>query len=199
MDIRRSIGAGPVRRKLLRAPGSEPSAGGPHGGPYGGAGRPVGARWQTAVVTDSAITDGSYLVRNVGSGLLLRVADGSRRSGARIVLGADDGSDARLWRLTAVHPGGALFHIENVGSGKRLDVAGASTEDGVRIQQWSANAFGAQEWLLEAHVDAPGTYTVTSFISGKPLTAGDTPEADVHQREDADTPAQWWRFERREG
>lgn len=150
-------------------------------------------------MTDSEITDGSYLVRNVGSGLLLQVADASRRSGARIVLGADDGSDAQLWRLAAVHPGGALFHIENAGSGKRLDVTGASTDDGVRIQQWSANAFGAQEWLLEAHVDAPGTYTVTSFISGKPLTAGDAPEADVHQSEDVDAPAQWWRFERREG
>ncbi|MEU3572832.1 RICIN domain-containing protein [Kitasatospora sp. NPDC036755] len=175
-----------------------PARGGRSAGPSGRAGT-VGARWQTATVTDSAITDGTYLVRNVGSGLLLRVADASRRSGARIVLGADDGGDARLWRLTAVHPGGALFHIENVGSGKRLDVTGASTEDGVRIQQWSANAFGAQEWLLEAHVDAPGTYTVTSFVSGKPLTAGDTSEADVHQREDVDTPEQWWRFERQEG
>ncbi|MFE4971085.1 RICIN domain-containing protein [Kitasatospora sp. NPDC056651] len=151
----------------------------------------------TDSTTDSAITDGSYLIRNVGSGLLLRVADASRRSGARIVLGADDGTDAQLWHLTAVHPGGALFFIENAGSGKRLDVTGASTEDGVRIQQWSANAFGAQEWLLEAHVDAPGTYTVSSFISGKPLTAGERPEADVHQWEDADAPTQWWRFERK--
>ncbi|MEU1286550.1 RICIN domain-containing protein [Kitasatospora sp. NPDC005856] len=164
--------------------------------PYPGS---VSARWQTSIMTDSAITDGSYLVRNVGSGLLLQVADGSRRLGARIVLGADDGSDAQLWRLTAVHPGGALFHIENAGSGRRLDVTGASTEDGVRVQQWSANAFGAQEWLLEAHVDAPGTYTVTSFVSGKPLTAGAAPEADVHQHEDVDAPTQWWRFERRAG
>lgn len=150
-------------------------------------------------MTDSEITDGNYLVRNVGSGLLLQVAGASRRGGARIVLGADDGGDAQLWRLTAVHPGGALFHIENVHSGKRLDVTGASTQDGVRIQQWWANAFGAQEWLLEAHVDAPGTYTVSSFISGKPLTAGDAPDADVHQHEDVDAPTQWWCFERRAG
>ncbi|MEV7773058.1 RICIN domain-containing protein [Kitasatospora sp. NPDC086791] len=148
-------------------------------------------------MTDSAITDGSYLVRNVGSGLLLRVADASRRSGARIVLGADDGTDAELWRLTAVHPGGALVHLENAASGKRLDVTGASPDNGVPIQQWGANAFGAQEWLLEAHVDAPGTYTVTSFVSGKPLTAPDGPDGVVHQWEDVDAPAQWWRFERR--
>ncbi|MFJ8627681.1 RICIN domain-containing protein [Kitasatospora sp. NPDC093550] len=154
----------------------------------------------TDSATDPAITDGSYLVRNVGSGLLLQVADASRRSGARIVLGADDGSDAQLWHLAAVHPGGALFHLENAGSGKRLDVTGASPDDGVPVQQWGANAFGAQEWLLEAHVDAPGTYTVTSFISGKPLTAPEdpaAPDAVVRQWEDVDRPTQWWRFERR--
>ncbi|MBV2152644.1 RICIN domain-containing protein [Kitasatospora sp. SUK 42] len=145
---------------------------------------------------DAAVTDGRYRIRNVGSGLLLEVADGSRRSGARVRLGAEDGSEAQLWQLAPVHPGGALFHIENAASGKRLDVTGASPEDGVPIQQWSANAFGAQEWLLEAHVDAPGTYTVTSFISGKPLTAADTPGAPVHQWEDVDAPTQWWRFER---
>ncbi|MFD7450427.1 RICIN domain-containing protein [Kitasatospora sp. NPDC059827] len=144
---------------------------------------------------DRAVTDGRYRIRNVGSGLLLEVAEASRRSGARIRLGPADGTDAQLWLLTAVHPGGALFHIENAGSGKRLDVTGASPDDGVPIQQWSANAFGAQEWLLEAHVDAPGTYTVTSFISGKPLTAT---EAGVQQWEDADAPTQWWRFERQD-
>ncbi|MFI5649081.1 RICIN domain-containing protein [Kitasatospora sp. NPDC051705] len=147
---------------------------------------------------ETAITDGRYLVRNVGSGLLLEVADGSRRSGARVRQGADDGSDAQLWQLTAVHPGGALRHLENAGSGKRLDVTGASVEDGVPVQQWSANAFGAQEWLLEAHVDDPGTYTITSFISGKPLTAAPAPDRAVHQWEDVDSPTQWWRFERRD-
>ncbi|MFJ4591659.1 MULTISPECIES: RICIN domain-containing protein [unclassified Kitasatospora] len=160
--------------------------------------RPVSPRWQTASVTDTAITDGRYRIRNVDSGLLLEVADGSRRSGARVRQGADDGSDAQLWQLTAVHPGGALCHLENAASGKRLDVTGASTDDGVPIQQWSANAFGAQEWLLEAHVDAPGTYTITSFISGKPLTAAAPPDPTVHQWEDTDSPAQWWRFERQE-
>ncbi|AUY50505.1 RICIN domain-containing protein [Streptomyces sp. CB01881] len=149
-------------------------------------------------MTDHVITDGPYRVRNVGSGLLLEVADGSRRSGAKVRLGADDGSDAQLWHLTAVHPGGALYHFENVGSGKRLDVTGASTDDGVPIQQWSANAFGAQEWLLEHHLDAPGTYTLTSFISGKPLSAAPTPGAPVEQREDADSPTQWWHLERQD-
>ncbi|MFD0277762.1 RICIN domain-containing protein [Kitasatospora sp. NPDC127111] len=146
-------------------------------------------------MTDHVITDGVYRVRNVANGLLLEVADGSRRSGAPVRLGADDGSDAQLWRLTAVHPGGALYHFENAASGKRLDVTGASPDDGVPIQQWSANAFGAQEWLLEHHLDAPGTYSLVSFISGKPLTAT-TPAHPVEQREDEDSPLQWWRLER---
>ncbi|MQS13001.1 hypothetical protein F7Q99_12035 [Streptomyces kaniharaensis] len=147
-------------------------------------------------MTDTAITDGLYRVRNVASGLLLGVADGSRRSGARIHHGEDTGTDAQLWRLTAVHPGGALYHLENAASGKRLDVTGASSDNGVLIQQWSANAFGAQEWLLEHHDDAPGTYTITSFISGKPLTAAPAPDPAVRQWEDIDSPTQWWRLER---
>ncbi|MEU8517837.1 RICIN domain-containing protein [Kitasatospora sp. NPDC048722] len=145
-------------------------------------------------MTDTAITDGAHLIRNAADGLLLEVADGSRRSGARIRCGEATGADARLWHLTAVHPGGALYHLENANSGKRLDVTNASPDDGVPIQQWSANAFGAQEWLLEHHDDAPGTYTITSFISGKPLTAT---EGGVEQREDADSPTQWWHLERR--
>ncbi|MFJ6136873.1 RICIN domain-containing protein, partial [Kitasatospora sp. NPDC092286] len=62
-------------------------------------------------MTDHVIADGLYRVRNVGSGLLLEVADGSRRSGAKVQQGEDSGSDAQLWRLTAVHPGGALHHL----------------------------------------------------------------------------------------
>ncbi|MEE1822913.1 RICIN domain-containing protein [Streptomyces sp. BE20] len=151
-------------------------------------------------MTDHVITDGLYRIRNVAAGLLLEIADGSRRSGAKAVLGAENGSDAQLWRLSAVHPGGALFHVENVAGGKRLDVTGASPENGVPVQQWSANAFGAQEWLVEHHLDDPGTYTLTSFVSGKALTAPDgpvtEPPAPVHQWEDTDSPAQWWRLER---
>ncbi|MGW6913273.1 RICIN domain-containing protein [Kitasatospora sp. NPDC054939] len=139
------------------------------------------------------IEDGLYRVRNVGDGLLLEVAEGSRRSGAKVRQAEADGSDAQLWRITAVHPGGALYHFENAASGKRLDVTGAATDNGVRIQQWSANAFGAQEWLLEHHLDAPGTWTLTSFVSGKALTAG---ESGAEQWEDVDSAAQWWRLER---
>ncbi|MEV6973401.1 RICIN domain-containing protein [Kitasatospora sp. NPDC093806] len=152
-------------------------------------------------MTEQKITDGLYRIRNVATGLLLEVPGGSRRSGVKVLVAAEDGSDAQLWRLTAVHPGGALFHVENLAGGKRLDVTGASPENGVPVQQWSANAFGAQEWLVEHHLDAPGTYTLTAFISGKALTAPADPTADpappVHQWEDTDSPTQWWHLERR--
>lgn len=70
------------------------------------------------------------------------------------------------------------------------------------VQQWSANAFGAQEWLVEHHLDAPGTCTLTSFVSGKALTAPPVPAdpaappTPVHQWEDTDSPTQWWHLER---
>ncbi|MEV4617019.1 RICIN domain-containing protein [Kitasatospora sp. NPDC049258] len=140
------------------------------------------------------VADGRYRLRNVGSGLLLEVAGGSARHGAKVRLGAEDGSDAQVWRVSAVHQGAGLYHLENAASGKRLDVTGARTEDGVPLQQWSANAFGAQEWLFEQHVDAPGTYTVTAIISGKAMEAAE--DGSVRQWEDHDRAAQWWRLER---
>ncbi|MFJ1702433.1 RICIN domain-containing protein [Kitasatospora sp. NPDC088346] len=139
------------------------------------------------------VAEGSYRLRNVGSGLLLEVAGGSVRHGAKVRHGRDDDSAAQVWRVSAVHEGAGLYHLENAASGKRLDVTGARTDDGVPLQQWSANAFGAQEWLFERHVDAPGTFTVTAFVSGKVMEAAD--DGTVRQWEDTDTPAQWWRLE----
>jgi hypothetical protein len=139
------------------------------------------------------VADGRYRLRNVGSGLLLEITGGRGGSGAKARHAADDGTDAQIWRVAAVHPGASLYHLDNAASGKRLDVMGARTDDGAPIQQWSANAFGAQEWLFEQHVDAPGTFTVIAIISGKAMEGG--ADGSVRQQEDADTPAQWWRLE----
>ncbi|WP_405013903.1 RICIN domain-containing protein [Kitasatospora sp. NBC_01539] len=139
------------------------------------------------------VRDGSYRLRNVATGLLLEVPGGSTRSGAKVVLAAADGSDAQVWRISAVHAGAGLYHLENAASGKRLDVAGARTEDGVPLQQWAPNAFGAQEWVFEQHVEAPGTYTVVAFVSGRVMEAAQ--DGSVRQWEDRDDPAQWWRPE----
>ncbi|PBC71799.1 ricin-type beta-trefoil lectin protein [Streptomyces sp. TLI_235] len=139
------------------------------------------------------VAEGRYRLRNVGSGLLLEIAGGRGGSGAKARHAADDGSEAQVWQVSAVHPGAGLYHLVNAASGKRLDVMGARTEDGVPIQQWSPNGFGAQEWLFEQHVDAPGTFTVVAVISGK--TVEGCADGSVRQQEDADTPAQWWRLE----
>ncbi|GAA2745766.1 RICIN domain-containing protein [Kitasatospora cinereorecta] len=141
----------------------------------------------------SIIQQGLFRLRNVATGELLEVAEGSSRSGARVRRAPDDGSAAQRWRISPVHPGAALYHLENAASGKRLDVRGAATENGVPVQQWSANAFGAQEWLLERHDDAPDTYTLVAIISGKNLDL--TPEGLAHQWEDTDSPTQWWHLE----
>lgn len=146
----------------------------------------------------AAVEEGLYRVRNVGSGLLLEVADGRRNSGANVQQGVDNGTDAQIWRVVPIHDGSALYHLENVRSGKRLDVAGAATENGVNVQQWRPNNFGAQEWLIEQHLDAPGTVTLLSGISGKTLEVADGSKengANVQQWEDKDVPSQWWTLE----
>lgn len=141
----------------------------------------------------TVIQEGRYRLRNVGSGLLLEVAGGKQRSGAKVRQGPADESPGQLWRITAVHPGGGLYHLESDGSGKRLDVTGARTDNGVPLQLWGPNSFGAQEWLLEQHVDAPGTFNLVSFISGLTLEIAD--DGTAQQWEDRDTPFQWWHLE----
>ncbi|MYT47640.1 RICIN domain-containing protein [Streptomyces rimosus subsp. rimosus ATCC 10970] len=162
--------------------------------------RPVKGRGVSGAEGLAAVGDGAYVVRNVGSGLLLEVEDGRKGSGANVRQGKDDGSPGQLWRITEVHPGSGLRHLTNVGSGKRLDVTGASTENGANVQQWKANNYGAQEWLLEQHVDAPGTFTLTNYASGLLLEVADDsaePGANVQQWEDRDRAGQWWRLESR--
>lgn len=137
--------------------------------------------------------EGVYRVRNVSTGLLLRV-----ESGNRVRVGPDGGPDAgpepaRQWEITPVHSGGGIFHLVSVHNGKRLDVANASTESGTRVQVWKANAFGAQEWVVEEHLDDPGVVSLIAAISGLPLEAD--AEGQARQAEDTDSPSQWWRLE----
>ncbi|MEV6952504.1 RICIN domain-containing protein [Streptomyces sp. NPDC051183] len=135
------------------------------------------------------VPDGVYLVRNVGSGLLLQVEGGNR-----VCVGSEDAPPAALrWEISPVHSGGGLFHLVSVHNGKRLDVANASTESGTRIQVWRANAFGAQEWIVEEHLDDPGVVSLIAAISGLPLEAD--AEGRARQYEDTDSPTQWWRLE----
>ncbi|MFI6638104.1 RICIN domain-containing protein [Streptomyces sp. NPDC050504] len=141
------------------------------------------------------VPEGLYLLRNIGSGLVLEVYGGAKGSGAKVQQGAETGAASQHWRIAPVHEGASLYHVVNAHSGKRLDVANADTENGARIQQWKANNFGAQEWLVERHLDpaAPGTVTLTAFISGLALEVDEA--GDARQWEDTDSPAQWWRLE----
>lgn len=148
--------------------------------------------------------DGVFLVRNVGSGMLLEVFEGRTGSGVNVQQGrpsavkASEAPARQRWRIVPVYEGSALSHLECVASGKRLDVAGASTEPGANVQQWRANNFGAQEWLLEEHVGAPGTYSLVSYVSGLLLEVAEASLAEganVQQGEDVDSPCQWWTLE----
>ncbi|MFD3717997.1 RICIN domain-containing protein [Streptomyces sp. NPDC058674] len=133
--------------------------------------------------------EGTYRVRNAGSGLLLQV-----ESGNRVVVAAEGPvPDAVRWEISPVHSGGGLYHLVSVHNGRRLDVANASTESGARVQVWRANAFGAQEWIVEEHLDDPGVVSLIAAISGLPLEAD--AEGRARQCEDTDAPAQWWRLE----
>ncbi|WP_030762086.1 RICIN domain-containing protein [Streptomyces griseus] len=151
----------------------------------------------TATGGPAPVPEGTYRVRNVGSGLLLEVYKGSRRGGAKVQQGAAKGGAGQHWRVSAVPNGGGLYHLVNAESEKRLDVVNASTEPGALVQQWRPNNFGAQEWIIEQDLASPGTVALVSFISGLLLEVaeGSDEGADVRQGEDTDSPYQWWRLE----
>ncbi|MEV7611705.1 RICIN domain-containing protein [Streptomyces sp. NPDC089799] len=141
-------------------------------------------------------TEGVYLLRNAGNGLVLEVDGGRSGSGARVRVGdltEAAGTAAQRWRLVPVHSGGGVFHVVHEASGKRLDVAGASTESGTRVQLWKANGYGAQEWLVEEHLDAPGVVSLIACISGLPLDVDG--DGWARQWEETDSPTQGWRLE----
>ncbi|CAL9586867.1 hypothetical protein SUDANB120_05163 [Streptomyces sp. enrichment culture] len=138
-----------------------------------------------------SVPDGVYRVRNVASGLLLRLEGGTAVGvGPQ---GPPAPAASVQWRLSPVHSGGGIVHVVSVHNGRRLDVANASTESGARVQVWRPNAFGAQEWIVEEHLDDPGVVSLVACISGLSLEAD--AEGRARQGEDTDSPAQWWRLE----
>jgi hypothetical protein len=71
---------------------------------------------------------------HVPTGKVLAVAGNSDHAGARLVLAADDGSEAQQWELS---PEGIFFKVVNRQSGKVFDVHGDSKLEGAAINQWT--------------------------------------------------------------
>jgi Ricin-type beta-trefoil lectin domain-like/Pregnancy-associated plasma protein-A len=89
----------------------------------------------------------TYLIRNVGSGLVLDVMGGNPSSIAPVIQSTRDDGPSQRWRLIpSAQTGVSTFQIVCVNSGKCLDVVGGGAEAGAKIQQFTGHAGQNQQW-----------------------------------------------------
>lgn len=89
--------------------------------------------------------DGSYVIRNVNSGLVLDVQNAVAGNGAVVQQYATNGSDAQRW---LIRDSGSGYYIQSALGNWVLDINGASTADGAAITLYTPNGSDAQKFML---------------------------------------------------
>lgn len=89
--------------------------------------------------------DGSYVIQNVNSGLVLDVQNGAAFNGAIVQQYVSNGSDAQRW---FIRESGYGYYIQSALGNWVLDVNGASTADGASITLYAPNGSDAQKYML---------------------------------------------------
>ena len=97
--------------------------------------------------TLTEVSRGVYKITNQATGLVMDVAQGVTKDGAKIIQYKDVGSTNQQWRLIANLDGS--YDIVSVRSGKYLDIEGASQERGANLIQWTNHDGENQNFVLE--------------------------------------------------
>lgn len=120
-------------------------------------------KWR--IVTDS---DGYAVVKNVNSGCVLDVADGSSVDRSNILQYSFNNTDAQKWSFVKNNDGSYTIYSK-LGYDKVVDVDNNLTESGTNIKLYGANGNNAQKFVLRK-VEQPekgecinGTYYIKSF------------------------------------
>ena len=109
----------------------------------------------------SDLEDGTYTVSTVlKDGMVLDVADGSRKDGANVRLWSSNGTKAQRW--TVSHDSKGYVTLRNVNSGKALDVKDGKAANGSNVQQYAPNSYRSQKWVA---VRSGSVYKLVSALS----------------------------------
>lgn len=108
----------------------------------------------------------TYRIRNVNSGLYLKVAGAAAQSGANVQQWGTDGTSVHdIWKLCSAGEG-YYYLASAVGDGGTyvLDVAGKKTANGTNLDIYPYNGGSNQQFMLTKNGD--GSYLIRTGISG---------------------------------
>ena len=164
-----------------------------------------------------SVTGGAYMLRNVGTGLVVNLRWGQARNGMAIDGYLANGTTSQQWRLNPVQgpqeildqwakenrslvPDGEYQIRPVVAPNNRVEVQWASRDAGARVWSFQSNGSAAQKWRI-SH-DDKGYVTLTNVASGKVLdvfAAGKNWPARVNQQPSNASAAQKWVIQDRGG
>ncbi len=99
--------------------------------------------------------DGSWTVRNAGSGKVLDIAGGSRKSGANIQQYTANGTAAQKIAFVPTERGDGSYTLLVYGT-LAFDAAGGKLAAGTNVRLYTPNGTAAQTWILEQAAPADG-------------------------------------------
>lgn len=164
-----------------------------------------------------SVTGGAYMLRNVGTGLVVNLRWGQARNGMAIDGYLANGTTSQQWRLNPVQgpqeildqwakenrnlvPDGEYQIRPVVAPNNRVEVQWASRDAGARVWSYQSNGSAAQKWRI-SH-DDKGYVTLTNIASGKVLdvfAAWKNWPARVNQQPSNSSAAQKWVIQERGG
>ena len=164
-----------------------------------------------------SVTGGAYMLRNVGTGLVVNLRWGQARNGMAIDGYLANGTTSQQWRLNPVQgpqeileqwakenrnlvPDGEYQIRPVVAPNNRVEVQWASRDAGARVWSYQSNGSAAQKWRI-SH-DDKGYVTLTNVASGKVLdvfAAWKNWPARVNQQPSNSSAAQKWVIQERGG
>ena len=111
------------------------------------------------------LTDGSYQIANVNSGLNLDTVGEGTSDGVDVDQALNSNANAVSQKWDLVSYGGANQYLAiNEASGRALDVYGGSTSSGATVDIWDSNGASNQRWTITAN--SSGNYTIQGLQSG---------------------------------
>lgn len=125
------------------------------------------------------VRDGWYKIQNMGSLMVLDVANGSKASGANVWQHIWNGTDAQLWQIIN---SGDSYYLKNK-LGCYLDIDYGRATDGTNIQVYDFNGGANQKFTFEPSRLVDGNYKIRSLLDTNfcidVYAASTEPEANV--------------------